>query len=83
MNNDRIGILDASIRDISSIPWQFDQIERLLDLDEELHGEDTPRCRDLVRRAELTIAQSRDNVRDQRRHLVDIAYRVDEELRKI
>lgn len=79
MSNERARILDASVSDIPSIPWRFDQIERLLGLAEALRGDDTPRCRELVKRAASTIDQSGDSVRDQRRHLVDIAYRVDED----
>jgi hypothetical protein len=82
MSVERLRIIDASIRDIPQIPWQFDQIGRLLGFAEQLYGDDTPRCRELIRAAATTIAQSEDDVRDQRKKMVDIAYRVDEEFAK-
>jgi hypothetical protein len=65
---------------ISEIPWQLDQIERYLGLAEDLNGIDKNLCRELVNQAATVISSSSDDVRDQQRRLVDIAYRVDEEL---
>ncbi len=82
MDSEKTRLLDISENEIVAIPWHFDQIERLLGLADQLHGKDTQRCRKLLSRAAQTISQSPGDVREQRRHLVDIAYRVDEEYAK-
>ncbi len=75
-------LLDAAREQIAAIPWHMDQIERYLGMAEELQGVDTVACRDLVSRAALAMASSSEDVREQRRRLVDVAYRVDEALAK-
>ena len=82
MDDKKSALLEASSRDIDAIPWQYDRIERFLGLAEDLHRSDITRCRELVHRAATCIATSTEDVQEQRRHLVDIAYRVDEELAK-
>jgi hypothetical protein len=82
MDSESSRLLNSCDNDIPSIPWHLDQVERLLGLAEDLNGKDTPRCRGLISRAAETISKSTDDLRDQRRHLVDIAYRVDDDFAK-
>jgi hypothetical protein len=72
-------LLDQARQEIGDIPCALDQIERYLSLAEELQGMDTGMCREFVSRAATVIAKSTDDVRDQQRRLVDVAYRIDEE----
>jgi len=78
----RAKMLEAARLLVASIPWELDQIDRYLGIAEELQGVDTQVCRDLVNRAAAVIANSSDDVNEQRRRLVDIAYRIDEAFAK-
>ncbi len=82
MVTQRLKMLETAREQIAAIPWHLDQIERYLGMAEELQGVDTAACRDLVNRAALAIASSSEDVREQQRRLVDVAYRVDEALAK-
>lgn len=82
MGTQRSKMLETAREQIAAIPWHIDQIERYLGMAEELQGVDTASCRDLVDRAALAISSSSEDVREQQRRLVDIAYRVDEALAK-
>ncbi|HEY9503727.1 MAG TPA: hypothetical protein VIR01_18965, partial [Pyrinomonadaceae bacterium] len=82
MSPQRIKMLDTVREQIATIPWHLDQIERYLGMAEELQGVDTTACRELVTRAAAAISNSSEDVREQQRRLVDIAYRVDEALAK-
>jgi hypothetical protein len=82
MASQRSKLLEQAKQEITDIPSALDQIERFLGLAEELQGVDTSMCRELVGCAATAIRASTDDVRDQQRRLVDVAYRVDEELAK-
>jgi hypothetical protein len=82
MSDLRASLLEKSSQEIDAIPWQYDRIERILGLADDLHRSDIIRARELIHRAATCIASSTEDVREQRRHLVDTAYRVDEELAK-
>jgi len=78
MAQQKTQLLAAAREQIGDIPWELDQIERYLGLAEDLQGVDTQAVKELVNRAATVIAGSSDDVREQRRRLVDVAYRVDE-----
>lgn len=82
MSSQRVKMLDTAREQISTIPWYLDQIERYLGMAEELQGVDTAACRELVTRAAAAISSSSEDLREQQRRLVDVAYRVDEEFAK-
>ncbi len=82
MLSQRSRMLETAREQIATIPWKLDQIDRYLGMAEELQGLDTAACRELVNCAALAISSSSEDVREQQRRLVDVAYRVDEAFAK-
>jgi hypothetical protein len=80
MKADSEKLLEQARRLVSSIPWEFDQIERYIGLAEDVQRIDSSLCRELLMQASSVIPNKSVDVREQRRRLVDIAYRVDKEL---
>jgi hypothetical protein len=70
-------LLEIAKQQIVDIPCALDQIERYVGMAEDLYGLDSQMCRELVSRAATAIADTSDDVRDQRRRLIDVAYRID------
>ncbi|MEO8592946.1 MAG: hypothetical protein ABI759_06480 [Candidatus Solibacter sp.] len=75
-------LLHQAKQEIKDIPCALDQIERYLGLAEEVQHVDTSLCRELVNSAAATIKGSSEDVQEQQRRLVDVAYRVDESFAK-
>jgi hypothetical protein len=75
----RARLLDSVRQSIPRIPWQLDQIERYLGLAEDVQGTDSVLCRELLDLAATAISTSgSDDVAEQRRRIVDVAYRMDQ-----
>jgi len=75
-------LLEQAKQEIKDIPCTLDQIERYLGLAEDVQQLDSSLCRDLVNRAAMVIKEATDDVTEQQRRLVDLAYRVEEGLAK-
>jgi len=75
-------LLEQAKQEIRDIPSILDQIERYLGLAEDVRNLDTLLCRELVNRAAVAIRESAEDVYEQRRRLVDIAYRIDGDFAK-
>jgi len=82
MGKEQIQLLADAQKDIESIPWVIDRVDRLLGLADDLHRVDGILCRELVGRAATVLSSSGDDMLEQRRRLVDIAFRVDSEFAK-
>ncbi len=82
LERDRDRMIASACAQICEIPWAYDQIERHLLLAERLRNVDSRVGREQVNLAASVIASSTDDVSEQRRRLVDVAYRFDEELAK-
>jgi hypothetical protein len=70
-------LLEQAKQEIKDIPSILDQFERYLGLAEGVRDLDTSLCRELVGRAAIAIRGSAEDVHEQQRRLVDIAYRID------
>lgn len=77
MSSQSAELLEEVKLGIKSIPSALDQIERYLGLAEDVRNRDKSLCRDSVCLAAVAIRESAEDVHDQRRRLVDIAYRID------
>jgi hypothetical protein len=82
MRDEKDRLLESVRILIEDIPWQLDQIERFVGLAEDLQGTDTILCREILNQAAQAIALTKEDTNEQRRRLVDIAYRVDEDFAK-
>lgn len=82
MGDQREQLLHKARQLVASIPWDLDQIERYIGLAEHVRDINSSLCRDLVNQAASVINESSDDLHEQQRRLVDVAFRVDEELAK-
>jgi hypothetical protein len=82
MTDERSRLIALAQHAIANIPWKLEQVDRLLGLADDLQGVDQLLCRDLINRIANTLPKSEEDTQEQRRHLVDIAFRLDEDLAK-
>jgi hypothetical protein len=75
-------LLESMQSDIAKIPWELDQIDRILGLADDVHGRDNLLCRELVKKTATVLHRLNENVEVQRRRMIDIAFRIDEEFAK-
>jgi DNA-binding transcriptional ArsR family regulator len=78
MSAQRTSLLSAAYEQTVGIPSELDQIDRYLGLAEDVQGIDGRLSKECVTQAATAITRSTDDVRDQRRRLVDIAHRIDD-----
>jgi hypothetical protein len=63
---------------VDQIPSELDQIERYVGFAEDMSGIDQKVCRDLIASAASVLTRTSEDAASQRRRLVDVAFRVDE-----
>ena len=81
MDEQRRALLNEASSLIAAIPWALDQSDRYIGLAEDLRGLDSALGRQLLTQASSLISKSSsDDVRERQRRIVDVAFRLDEEL---
>ena len=82
MSAQRASLLSAAFQQICAIPSGLDQIDRYLGLAEDVQGIDGALSKNCATQAATVISRSANDVDDQRRRLVDIAHRIDDQFAK-